>query len=69
MSYTDSSQLQRPYLSPKEVELEFGIPATTLAFWRKAGVGSGPVFLRFGRRIKYRRIDIDAWIREQNPDV
>jgi len=63
----DAGQGHRSYLSPKEVEREFGIPSTTLAFWRKIDIEGGPAFLRFGRRIKYRRSDLDAWIKEQNP--
>jgi len=60
---------ERAFLSPKEVEAIYGIPVSTLSFWRNAS-GSGPKFTRVGdRRIKYRRADIESWLQELNPDA
>lgn len=35
-------------------------PERTLEDWRYRG--DGPPFVRMGRRIRYRRADVDAWL-------
>lgn len=55
-------------MSPKEVAEFYGLSMATLSTWRTTG--KGPKFFRMGARlVKYERSDIEAWIREQNPDV
>lgn len=50
----------REYLTPVDLE-KAGIAArTTLAIWRCRGVG--PPYLKLGRHIRYRRVDVDAWL-------
>ena len=41
-------------------------PIATLRYWRH--LGTGPRSFRLGRRVVYRRGDIDAWI-ENNRDI
>lgn len=43
-----------------QVEREYGIPAATLRWYRH--VGRGPKSFKIGRRIAYRREDVEAWI-------
>lgn len=38
-------------------------PAGTLRYWRHIGIG--PRSLRLGRRVLYRRRELDAWVHEQ----
>ncbi len=38
-------------------------PAATLRYWRHLGIG--PEGFRLGRRVVYRRNEIDRWIAEQ----
>jgi predicted DNA-binding transcriptional regulator AlpA len=38
-------------------------PVATLRYWRYLGVG--PRSFRIGRRVVYRRADVDGWIDEQ----
>lgn len=38
-------------------------PESTVRYWRH--VGTGPRGVRIGRRVLYRRTDIDEWIAEQ----
>jgi DNA-binding transcriptional MerR regulator len=40
-----------------------GLPEATLRYWRHVGIG--PPSARLGRRVVYRRADVDAWIDEQ----
>ncbi|WP_166390258.1 helix-turn-helix transcriptional regulator [Nocardioides ochotonae] len=44
-----------------------GIPANTWRYWRQKGVG--PRSARLGRRVKYRRSDIEEWIETQFRDA
>jgi DNA-binding transcriptional MerR regulator len=53
----------RPIMSTKEVEDEFGIPQGTLRYFRSCGVG--PASFRLAGRVRYRRADLLAWIAEQ----
>ena len=47
------------YLSTHQAARMLGLSTKTLARYRVAG--NGPVFHRFGRRIRYLRADIEAW--------
>ena len=47
------------YLSTHQAARLLGLSAKTLARYRVAG--SGPVFHRFGGRIRYLREDLQAW--------
>ena len=38
-------------------------PAATLRYWRH--LGTGPRSFKLGRRVVYKRCDIDAWIAER----
>lgn len=35
----------------------------TLAKWRM--IGTGPTYVKFGRHVRYRRSDLDAWLATQ----
>lgn len=46
-------------LTDKLLEAETGISAET---WRwKRGRGEGPAFIKIGRRVYYKRADVEAW--------
>ena len=47
-------------LTPKEVSREIKVPEATLTDWRYHG--TGPVYVRVGRGIRYRRGAIDHWL-------
>jgi len=42
---------------------EYDIAEGTLYYWRHKGIG--PPSVRIGRRVMYRRGDVEAWIAEQ----
>ena len=37
-----------------------GVSPTTLPRWRWSGIG--PAYLKIGRSIRYRRVDLEAWL-------
>jgi len=39
------------------------LPPSTLRYWRHIGTG-GPLSFKLGRRIMYRRSDVENWVRE-----
>lgn len=49
-------------LSPKQVKERYGPSTATLAKMRL--YGTGPVFVKLGRRVAYRLEDLEAWIEE-----
>jgi excisionase family DNA binding protein len=49
-------------LTPKQLsELLGGIPLPTIYGWRSKGIG--PRGYRIGRHVRYRRSDVDEWLR------
>ncbi len=49
------------YLNTREAALHLGLSTRTLDRYRVSG--EGPVFLRFGGRVRYLREDLDEWAR------
>jgi len=47
------------WLTVEELAMEIGVPIRTVRTWRANG--SGPRAHRFGKRLKFRRRDIEAW--------
>jgi excisionase family DNA binding protein len=50
----------RTYLSPEELSDLIGVPVRTLGRWRSQR--TGPLFLRMGVHVRYRREDVDDWV-------
>jgi excisionase family DNA binding protein len=47
--------------SPEDLAAELDVPLGTIYRWRYQG--SGPVGHRIGRHVRYRRSDVEAWLR------
>ncbi|GAA4362871.1 helix-turn-helix domain-containing protein [Nocardioides caricicola] len=52
--------VQPALLTPAEVSEILQVPTRTLERWRTER--RGPRFGRFGRHVRYRRVDVDAYI-------
>ncbi len=50
-------------LTTSEIAQLFRVPTATVYAWRARGFG--PPGFRVGRHTRYRRADVEAWIREQ----
>lgn len=51
---------QTPYLDTKQAAELTGISTVTLERWRAEG--EGPPYVKLGRLVKYRRVDLDAFM-------
>lgn len=51
------------YLTNDEAAVVLRRPASTLAYWRH--MGEGPPYAKVGKRVLYRRIDIEEWLARQ----
>lgn len=51
-----------PLLTVDDVAAMTGIARQTLYKWRSEKTGKGPTAVVIGRRLRYRREDVDAWI-------
>lgn len=63
---TTTDRMENPvheFETPEEVADRLRVPIRTLYDWRLRGVG--PPALRIGKRLRYRRSDVDAWLAEQ----
>lgn len=50
-------------MTTEEVAAEVRAPLETLRYWRH--IGKGPKSFKLGRRVLYRREDVEAWLEEQ----
>ncbi len=50
-------------LTLEEAAAALRTPVATLRYWRHLGVG--PDGFRLGRRVVYRRVDVDRWVAER----
>lgn len=56
-------KVQRPgeLIPPGTLSAEIEVPEKTLAQWRYRS--EGPPYLKLGGHVRYRRSDVDAWLR------
>jgi len=52
-----------PLLSTSELATFLGVPVATIYAWRQKGYG--PKGIRIGRHVRYRKEDVDTWLRRQ----
>jgi hypothetical protein len=50
------------FLTPKDVQAEYGIAVQTLANWRSTG--RGPKFIRVGKLIRYERDVFERYLKD-----
>ena len=53
--------------SPAGVSEYLGVPLATLAQWRY--FKTGPRYMKIGRLVKYKKVDVDAWLSEQTVET
>ena len=53
------------FLSENDGSRLTGVPRKTLQHWRLAGNSFAPQFIKLGKRVYYRRADIERWIEDQ----
>jgi hypothetical protein len=58
----DAPPVLGPLLEPHEAADYLGVPTGTLANWRYQG--RGPAFVRHGRFVRYRAVDIASWLQQ-----
>jgi hypothetical protein len=56
----DTLLLYLMYLTPKQVEIYYGLDAGVLA--NKRTKREGPPYRKVGRKILYKRTDLEAWL-------
>lgn len=59
MEVTDRTQL----LTSRETAQLLRVPVRTLYVWR--GAGTGPRAYRVGKRVLYRRSDVESWLEQR----
>lgn len=53
----------RDWVGVRELADELGVPWKTVYGWNSKG--TGPRAARFGRHVKFRRCDVEAWVERQ----
>ena len=64
MSTTISMDVQGGILTIDQAAAYLSIPKATLYTWRTRRPGFGPRAVKFGGCLRYRRVDLDAWVAE-----
>ena len=59
-----SKNLEKRWLSPSELEVEYGFSKSTQAKMRMATNSSTLPFSKIGKYIRYDRYEIDKWLEE-----
>ncbi|WP_329348411.1 helix-turn-helix domain-containing protein [Streptomyces sp. NBC_01261] len=54
-------------LTPKQASEYLSIPVGTLANWRYQG--DGPRYVKAGRLVRYRAVDLDSWLTGTYPSA
>ena len=52
------------FLGEKELANELGVSVSSLRRWRL--IRTGPVFVKAGGLVRYRRVDVEEWIKTCN---
>ena len=60
MTHINASTAATDLMTLAETAAYLQTPVATLRYWRH--LGDGPAGFRLGRRVMYRRIDVDRWI-------
>jgi len=55
--------MQTEFLTTEQAADFLTIKPNTLEIWRLKG--KGPTYVKFGRAVRYKKTDIDAWINSQ----
>ena len=51
-------------MGPAEVAQYVGVPVTTIYAWNSRN--SGPRRFRVGKHVRYRQVDVDAWLDQRS---
>ena len=57
----------RNWFTAQECALELGVTEGTLANWRKAGAGPAWSKMPQGKRVRYAKADVEAWLGNEKP--
>ena len=60
MTHINASTGATDLMTLAETAAYLRTPVATLRYWRH--LGEGPAGFRLGRRVMYRRLDVDRWI-------
>ncbi len=63
MTHINASTSATELMTLAETAAHLRTPVATLRYWRH--LGEGPAGFRLGRRVVYRRAEVDRWISEQ----
>ena len=55
------------YMTLNELAGYLAVPVSTLRYWRMNG--TGPPALKFGKCLRFRRSDVDAWTKAHTEQV
>jgi excisionase family DNA binding protein len=54
-------------LTPAEAAAYLQYPEETLRRWRS--LGTGPMFVKAGRHVRYRKVSLDRWVEEREQEA
>jgi excisionase family DNA binding protein len=63
VTHTNASISATDLMTLVETAAYLRTPVATLRYWRH--LGEGPAGFRLGRRVLYRRADVERWVTEQ----
>ena len=59
------TEMNKTLLDEREVSLVTGVPQKTLQYWRFIGASFAPRFIKLGKRVYYRKQDLEQWLADK----
>tara|TARA_B100000886_G_scaffold174633_1_gene119536 strand:+ start:609 stop:860 length:252 start_codon:yes stop_codon:yes gene_type:complete len=59
------TEMNKALLDEREVSILIGVPQKTLQYWRFAGIQDAPKFIKLGKRVYYRKQDLEQWLTDK----
>ena len=56
------TEMNKTLLDEREVSIVTGVPQKTLQYWRFSGASFAPKFIKLGKRVYYRKQDLEQWL-------
>lgn len=59
------TEMNKTLLDEREVSILTGVPQKTLQYWRFTGASFAPKFIKLGKRVYYRKHDLEQWLADK----
>ena len=59
------TEMNKTLLDEREVSIVTGVPQKTPQYWRFTGASFAPKFIKLGKRVYYRKQELEQWLADK----